>query len=433
MRHFKLILSILLFSVTVWLTYEIISVSKENQINKQDYAEINNIKYGLFSINSWKDQLAAIISAEISNFDLTRRNEKQLKQLIESQLNILIDKVSEKIKQKNSEAGAKGKIKQALINSFVDIDAIKEGIPEYADAMMAEMKKTNTERKLKSVVKSKVDQYFRKTFEAEDVTQFDRIIVRVGATDMEGARRNLDQNIADAEKLLYMQAWALIACAVALFLLAGVRRRPLSRFYFIILLLTLFLLLITGVTTPMIDLIAKISEMSFTLMDHPISFLNQVLYFQSKSIIDVFLIMILHPDIQMKVVGILLVAFSIVFPLCKMLSSMIYHYNYREMRNNKFVTFFVLKSGKWSMTDVLVVAIFMAYIGFNGIITNQFGKLKMVESDVTLLTTNGTSLQPGFYIFLTYAILALFLSSFLMRKPSENEDPDNASVPHSKP
>ena len=44
------------------------------------------------------------------------------------------------------------------------------------------------------------------------------------------------------------------------------------------------------------------------------------------------------------------------------------------------VRFFVLKSGKWSMADVMVVAIFMAYIGFNGIITSQFGQFSSARS-----------------------------------------------------
>lgn len=69
------------------------------------------------------------------------------------------------------------------------------------------------------------------------------------------------------------------------------------------------------------------------------------------------------------------------------------------------------------MADVMVVAIFMAYIGFNGIITSQFGKLKSASQELVILTTNATSLQPGFYLFLTYTVLALFLSGFLSREP----------------
>ena len=73
------------------------------------------------------------------------------------------------------------------------------------------------------------------------------------------------------------------------------------------------------------------------------------------------------------------------------------------------------------MADVMVVAIFMAYIGFNGIITSQFGQLSSTGQELVILTTNGTSLQPGYYLFLTYTLLALFLSGFLTRKPREGE------------
>jgi uncharacterized paraquat-inducible protein A len=127
--------------------------------------------------------------------------------------------------------------------------------------------------------------------------------------------------------------------------------------------------------------------------------------------------MITHKDIQMKLVGVLIITFSIFFPLLKIVSSVGYYYNYRRARGNPVIKFFVLKSGKWSMADVMVVAIFMAYVGFSGIITNQLGELSSAAQEVAILTTNGTSLQPGYYLFLTYTLLALFLSGFLTRKP----------------
>jgi hypothetical protein len=65
----------------------------------------------------------------------------------------------------------------------------------------------------------------------------------------------------------------------------------------------------------------------------------------------------------------------------------------------------------------MVIAIFMAYIGFNGIISSQLGQLSSASRELDIVTTNGTSLQPGYYLFLTYTLLALFLSGFLTRKP----------------
>ena len=73
------------------------------------------------------------------------------------------------------------------------------------------------------------------------------------------------------------------------------------------------------------------------------------------------------------------------------------------------------------MADVMVVAIFMAYIGFNGVIADQLGHLNSASEKMVLLTTNGTSLQPGYYLFLTYTLLALFLSELLTRKHHAEE------------
>lgn len=386
-----------------------------NQERKQDYSEINNIKYGLFSINQWKAQLSDIINSEISELDV-RNNAKQLKPMLETQLNQLIDNVDKKIRDKNKES-FKGKLKQAFINTFVDIKDIKEGIPQYADSIIKLMEKPKTKKNLKGLILDKVGEYFDKTFEPQDLTQVNKIVEKLQASDIENAKAILNQQIAENQRHIFMLTWALLAVATVLFAIAGFHRQALSSGQYLSLVGVLFILLVCGVMTPMIDLEAKISEMSFMLFDHPVKFLNQILYFQTKSVLDVFWIMITHADIQMKLVGVLMVSFSVIFPVVKLFSSALYFYNRLNGRKNKLVQFFVLKSGKWSMTDVMIIAIFMAYIGFNGIISNQFGKLHSAQDEVVLLTTNGTSLQPGFYLFLGYTLLALFLSEFLTREP----------------
>jgi hypothetical protein len=174
---------------------------------------------------------------------------------------------------------------------------------------------------------------------------------------------------------------------------------------------------------------AKISQMTFMLLGHPVHFENQVLYFQSKSILDVFRIMMNHQGVEMKLVGVLLITFSIIFPLLKIASTLGFYFDFHHARSNPVIKFFVLHSGKWSMADVMVVAIFMAYIGFNGIIADQLGRLNSASEEMALLTTNGTSLQPGYYLFLTYTLLALFLSELLTRKHLAEE----IGIPHIDP
>lgn len=415
MQWLKLILSLVIIAVSVFLCQQIIVNSISNQKNKNDYAELNHVKYGLLSIDEWKRQVTGIFTEEISKLDLSKLNQRKFRKHVEVLLNTFIDKADKKIRETNARS-AKGRLKQSFIDAFINLEDIKKGIPEYADAIMQEIAKAKTKRQIKGVLNKKLEQYSDQTYDLQDTSSLGLIIQKTNSSDIAGAKLKLEEVIAVKHELIVKEAILLIALSLILFVISGYNKQPLAPVQYMFLMLSLLILLAAGVTTPTIDMEATISQMSFLLLGHSIHFDNQILYFQSKSILDVFWIMITHKDIQMKLVGMLLITFSILFPLLKMASSLVYYFNYRQARENRVINFFVLKSGKWSMADVMVVAIFMAYIGFNGIITSQFGKLKSAAQEVVILTTNGTSLQPGYYLFLTYTLLALFLSGFLTRK-----------------
>jgi hypothetical protein len=121
-------------------------------------------------------------------------------------------------------------------------------------------------------------------------------------------------------------------------------------------------------------------------------------------------------SLPMIFVGILVFLFSIVFPTLKLISSLLYVYNVKQLKENRLVRFFAIKSGKWSMADVIVVAIFMAYIGFDGIIGSQLDMFTESAKPVEIFSTNGTQLLGGFYLFLLFCISSLALSEILIRK-----------------
>ena len=405
-----MVISILILLASLFLGQQIISKSITNQVNKKESAELNDIRYGLLSIDSWKKQLSVIIVKEIESMDLGEDYESEIHSTVEAQLYVLIDKVNERIKESNKDS-FKGRLKQSFINVFVSVDDIKKGVPGYADAMIAEMKKKRNQNKIKSVLKEKVTAYIDQTFDTQDMSQVKRILERTSSPTIEAARVKLADAITNIKATIFDQSVILIIISIILFIIPALSKKPLQPFQYFVLVASLIILLVVGVTTPMIDMEAKISKMTFVLMNNPIVFENQVLFFQTKSVLDVFWIMITHETLQMKAVGLLMVAFSVVFPILKL----IFYFDYKKARSNKWIQFFVIKSGKWSMADVMVVAIFMAFIGFNGIITSQIGKLSTTSQDIVILSTNGTALQPGYYLFFTYAMLAMFLSQYLAK------------------
>ena len=65
------------------------------------------------------------------------------------------------------------------------------------------------------------------------------------------------------------------------------------------------------------------------------------------------------------------------------------------------------------MADVMVVAIMMAYIGFNGVVSSQLASLNIHSDTITSITTNNTSLQPGYIVFVGFVLYGLALSQIL--------------------
>jgi hypothetical protein len=147
-----------------------------------------------------------------------------------------------------------------------------------------------------------------------------------------------------------------------------------------------------------------------------------VIFFQSKSIVEVVKILIETKKFDSVFVGILILIFSIIFPMTKLICTKIFLLGSDRWKNNKVVNYFTFKSGKWSMADVNVVAIFMAYIGFKGILDNQLSFLNMQTKSLASISTNDTSLQPGFIIFVGFVLFGLILSEILRRiTPKENK------------
>ena len=195
MKHFNLILSILLVAASVILCQQTITNSIANQKNKNDYAELNNITYGLLSVDEWKRQLSVILVDEIGKLDLSRTNVKDLKKHLEVLLNTLIDKI-EKEMRKGNKGSAGGWFKQAFMNIFVSIKDIKKGIPGYADAILHEMTNAKTEGQLKAMLNKRLKQYFSQTYNTQDTSQLNLILLRTDSKDIESARIKLDQIIS---------------------------------------------------------------------------------------------------------------------------------------------------------------------------------------------------------------------------------------------
>ena len=247
-----------------------------------------------------------------------------------------------------------------------------------------------------------------------------------------------DTNLPILQHNTYIYTYVMVAVVllvVGLWYLLRKQRHLYVTFYILSICIALVLLLV-GLTTAMIDIDARIKSLNFQLLGETVSFRNQVIFFQSKSILDVVRILIATGKYDFILVGVLILAFSILFPIAKLLSTGISLLSQRKWAKNKFIHYFAFQSGKWSMADVTVVAIFMAYIGFNGILQSQMGYLNVHSAAFTSIATNQTSLQPGYIVFVAFVLFGLALSQILKtimessqkRSAAESRSSDNSAA-----
>ncbi len=409
----KILLSTAFLAATIYFTYQVIVLSEENQEQKLDLAEINNIRYGLLNVNEWSGKVAVIMTDKINEFELTPKNRNQLQGNVEGILYKLINEV-EVLMQERTSGGFSG-IKRWIAGFALDVDQLRDSVPSFAQTVLEELNKPETKKNLKLYVLSKLDEFVANTFNKDKMEMLESLLQKYGCENKTDCQTLLHEKIDNRESYINKMVILILVLVAFNFLINIIQRVPLNHFQVPLLILSSLCLLLGGILTPMIELEARIDLLLFQLLGEEVVFKEQIFFFQSKSITDVVHILIQDGTIQMIFVGSLIFIFSIIFPTIKLISTYIFH-NFKKTRENKLIRFFVIKSGKWSMADVIVVAIFMAYIGFNGIVSSQLKNLSDQAKPVEILSTNGTHLVGGFYLFLFFCLFSLLLSEVLVRK-----------------
>jgi hypothetical protein len=415
-RVFLVLFCTALLAITGWSGYQVYTLSHQRAEIKKDYSTLNNITYGLLSVNAWRDHMIRVVTHRIDDFELTPEQEKALKFEVVSVLNAVIDKADSMLTQKQKTVG--GKLKKFAYKTFVKEDKLKAKVPEFAQTIVNEVKKPKNKEKLKFLLQSKLEQFGSITYDSvNDVSRMDSIMHKYEAGNVNDFNATCELKLAGLQERTYFFAFVMLIIMIMFLVMWWLLRlhKPLYTPLFVISVLLALVVLSVGLTTPMIEIDARIKEMTFILLGENISFHDQVIFFQSKSIFDVVRILIETGKWDSAFVGVLILVFSILFPIGKLVATKLYLLGKERWRANRFIKFFAFKSGKWSMADVNVVAIFMAFIGFKGILDSQMESLNMRTDSLASISTNETSLQPGFILFIAFVLFGLVLSVILQR------------------
>jgi len=407
MKNLRLIIFSIVFLATVVMSVKLYLVESDRRHIQEDIIELSMVKYGLFNVDEWKKVVAAVVTAKVEELDLTDANRAEMRKRITDLLTTIINDLEQSFKREN-EGSVKGFFKKQGA-SFLDIFGnMKRNIPEFTNSIMRFIDDPQNREDLREYILDKIDNYADNTFAETDYTLHDEILKRHNFATRDVAIASLRTELEQIESQKLPYTYSLyILIAILVFSLAVIKRFKQRELAIII--ATAFLPLLLGVLLPMIEIDARIAEMRFQLLGEPVAFTDQVIFYKSKSILEVVALMAEQGKPDLLAVGFLVLAFSVLFPFTKLVSSYIYVFNTKS-RKRKFLNFMIFKTGKWSMADVMVVAIFMAYIGFSGIVSEQLGQLDSLTKNADILTTNQSSLETGFFMFSAFVLLSLVIS-----------------------
>ena len=398
---------VLLFSL-LQLFYK----EQERRAIKEDLIELSNSRYGLFNVDRWKDILTDVLSKKVEEIDFTGDNKGAMKKEIEGFLHQAIDGMEKQYAPKKPKSFM-DMLQTSALSAFNVFGQVRERVPEFADEILKFLERPENRKNLQGYIRDVIDKYANDTFDQVDYSKRNAILTKYQMPDVDAAKSHLASQLNELQASSNPYKWLLylLVMVMAAYMLIY---QKVSKVEVMIGLGTSVFLLAAGVLLPMIDIDARIASFNFVMLGETIAFEDQVLYFKSKSILEVVRLMISQGNWDIVTVGFLVLAFSVLFPLTKIVFSFLI-LTIKKLGNNKVAQFFVFKSGKWSMADVMVVAIFMAYIGFASILTDQLKQLER-SRNFELLTTNESTLNNGFFLFTAFVMMSLVLAQVIQRR-----------------
>ena len=410
---------LLFFCLTVFCCFKIYVFEKEKQVLKTDQIELSNASYGFFNVDIWEEKFYDILSKKIDEFQINESDREANYEKIYSLIELIINEFEINYKSNNVKKSLLGiSYKNIGVNLFSIFEELKNNIPNISNTILDFFESDENKYKLKSYLNQHLQNFTRTTFSQTDYYTLYKILDTYGQNSIEQTQIEIDNRIDKIDSLLkpfYILFITVIMSSIAFFTNNQINSLDIILFSIISL-----VLLFLGISLPMIDIDARIKLIEFNFIGEKIKFSNQVLYFKSKSLIQVCKLMLSNSDsIQTILTGMLLFLFSFILPVIKTIFSLFYIITKKTI-NNKFINLIIFKSGKWSMADVMVVSILISYLGFSGIVSSQISNLDDLSDGFNIITSNQSKLNVGFFFFIGYVLSGMIISHLIMKFKNNN-------------
>jgi hypothetical protein len=409
---FRLIVSIVLLLPAIWFSWKTVDGLDARRNLRTDLAELQHARYGILSADQWRGIIGPILDARLDKLDLNGQS-KSLRPMVERSLYALLDNI--KTQMTSPKPGASGKPggpNPMLVNMIVA--SLRPHVPEYTSVVMAQLANPQTQKSFQDAIRKVLDDAVKNTFGSTDMTTYNAILKRYGCSSGAACEDALGRQVKKSDRTLTRDYLVVLVSAALAFLLLMPGKRTLARPTVVVLMLFSITMLVGGVLSPMLEVEVRVTSLHATLLGSPIQFHDQSLYYRSKTVLEVFQTLIQMGRPEMTLVGVLVILFSVVFPALKMLALAASLFRPALLRTSRIVRLLAFDLSKWSMADVMVLAIFMSFVAFNGVIGSAWdGVRSMPNVQQVSIPTDSSKILPGYYLFLGFCLSSILLSKKL--------------------
>ncbi len=404
----RLAFGALLLVPAIWFSWLTVDGLTKRRDLRVDLAELQHVRYGMLSADRWREIVGPLLNSQVDKLDLKTQS-ANLRPMVERSLYSLL----ENIQTQMTAPKPKGAGMPAMMVNMI-VASLKPNVPQYARIVMAELGKPQTQKAFKESVRVILADAVKNTFSAVDMTAHAAILKRHGCTSGEACQQTLANRIEEADARQTWYYLAALGSLLAGFVLLTAGRPVLSRTAVAVLMLFCIAVLAGGVFSPMLEVEVRITRLGATLLGTPIEFQEQSMYFRSKTVLEVFETLIEMGRPEMTLVAVLVLLFAVVFPALKMMALSACLFRPAMLRTSRIVKFLAFESSKWSMADVMALAIFMSFVAFNGLIESGLEGVRGVVGQLAI-PTNSSKILPGYYLFIGFCLASIFLSRKLER------------------
>jgi len=420
----RLTVGVILLLPAIWFSWKTVDGLAARRLIRTDLAEITHARYGILSADQWRAIIGPMLDAQVDKLDFKGQS-KSLRPMVERSLYALLDNIKTQMTAPNAKAsGMPGGGNAFLVNMI--IGSLRPHVPEYTDVVMRELAKPATQNSFKDSIRGVLADAVKNTFSATDMTTYSAILKRYGCSSGTACEETLGKQIEEADTKLTRCYLTVLASAALGFIVLLAGKPTLSRGAVVVLMLFCIAMLAGGVLSPMLEVEVRVTKLDATLLGTPIEFRDQSLYYRSKTVFEVFQTLIQMGRPEMTLVAVLVILFSVVFPALKMLALGACLFRPALLRTNRVVKLLAFELSKWSMADVMVLAIFMSFVAFNGVIGSAWDGLRgMPNVQLVQIPTNASRILPGFYLFVGFCVSSIILSKKLEHGIASNSASEN--------